>query len=114
MRNAVLGFVATTCLAIAVLCTLTAPSAVFAQRASSSHTGDTSGLITLSTPISDSRQQLTLIDPQMRSMCVYHIDSASGEITLKSVRNIHWDMQLNEFNGKTPLPREIRAMLDQK
>jgi hypothetical protein len=37
-----------------------------------------------------------------------------GDITLKSVRNIHWDLQMVEFNTEAPLPREIRSMLDQQ
>jgi hypothetical protein len=45
---------------------------------------------------------------------VYHIDLASGEIVLKSVRSIHWDLQLGVFNGTSPLPREVQSLLDQK
>jgi Tol biopolymer transport system component len=58
-----------------------------------------------------SRSNITLIDPQTRSMVVYHIDKTNGEISLRSVRNVHWDMQMDEFNGKNPLPREIRSLL---
>ena len=31
-----------------------------------------------------------------------------------SVRNIHWDLQMMEFNGVNPLPREIRLQLEQR
>ena len=65
-------------------------------------------------PLGDTRQQLTVVDPQMRVVSVYHIDTASGAIVLKSVRNIHWDMQMVEFNGSIPSPREIRALLEQR
>ncbi len=44
-------------------------------------------------------------------MCVYHID-ASGVITLKSARNIHWDLQMEQYNGTSPLPRDIRSQND--
>ena len=37
-----------------------------------------------------------------------------GELALKSVRNIQWDLQMTEFNGVAPLPRDIRAMLETK
>ena len=47
-------------------------------------------------------------------MGVYHIDLATGEVSLKSVRNIHWDLQMIEFNGTRPLPREVRSMLEQR
>ncbi len=68
----------------------------------------------MASPTADNRQQLTVIDPQTRVMSVYHIDVTSGAITLKSVRNIHWDLQMSEFNGVSPLPREIRALLEQR
>ena len=62
----------------------------------------------------DTRQQLTVIDPQVHVVSVYHIELATGEISLKSVRNIHWDLQMSEFDGVNPLPREIRSLLENK
>ena len=58
--------------------------------------------------------QVTLIDVKSRVMCVYHVDRTTGQIELKSVRNVHWDLLMEEFNGVRPLPREIRALLEQK
>lgn len=58
--------------------------------------------------------QVTLIDVKSRVMCVYHVDRANGQIELKSVRNFHWDLLMEEFNGVRPLPREIRALLEQQ
>ncbi len=71
-------------------------------------------LITVSAMVGDRSQfqQLTVIDPQSRVMSVYHVELATGAITLKSVRNISWDLLLREFNGVNPLPGEIRALLD--
>jgi hypothetical protein len=71
-------------------------------------------LITVSAMVGDRPQfqQLTVIDPHSRVMSVYHVELASGTITLKSVRNISWDLLLREFNGVNPLPGEIRALLD--
>ena len=46
-------------------------------------------------------------------MAVYHVDRATGKITLKSVRNVRWDLLLDEFNGTNPAPREIRALVGQ-
>jgi hypothetical protein len=71
-------------------------------------------LITLTASLGDHRQQLTLIDPRQRVMSVYHVDAATGEIALKSVRNFQWDMQLHEFNSAKPLPRDIRSLVEQK
>lgn len=69
-----------------------------------------SSLITLPADSAQS-QQVTVIDPQTRAMAVYHIDKATGRVSLKSVRQCHWDLQLEEFNGASPLPREIQSML---
>ena len=72
------------------------------------------GLITVSAMVGDKGQfqQLTVIDPHSRVMSVYHTELATGAITLRSVRNINWDLQLSEFNGVSPLPRDIRALLE--
>lgn len=56
-------------------------------------------------------QQVVLIDPQARVMGVYHVDRTTGELSLKSVRNVHWDLMMDEFNGSNPSPREIRSLL---
>jgi len=68
-------------------------------------------LITLTSAAAENRQQLTVIDPHLRVMCIYHVDPATGVVSLKSVRNIQWDLMMQEFNGVSPLPREIQAML---
>jgi hypothetical protein len=69
-------------------------------------------LITVATSAGDGRQQLTIVDPETRSLAVYHIDTASGEVSLKSVRNIQYDLRMIEFNGTSPLPGEIRSILE--
>jgi len=114
MRTAVTGMLLAAALVMGAAGTWVSSDTAYAQRASSSHVGDSQGLITFSTPVSDTRQQLTVIDPHLHVLSVYHIETTTGEIALKSVRNIHWDLQMNEFNGKSPLPREIRSMLEQK
>ena len=76
--------------------------------------GTGTDLITLSAALGEHRQQLTVIDPKLRVMGVYHIDATTGEISLKSVRNFSWDLQMTEFNAATPLPREIRSLLEQR
>jgi hypothetical protein len=72
-----------------------------------------SDCLALTLPTGDHRHQLVLIDPRTRVAAVYQIDSNSGKIALKSVRNCSFDLQLLEYNGEDPLPREIRALLDQ-
>jgi hypothetical protein len=66
--------------------------------------------VTLTTALGENRQQLLVIDPELHVMGVYHVDS-NGEVTLKSVRNFHWDLQMEQFNGTNPLPREIRSLM---
>jgi hypothetical protein len=53
----------------------------------------------------------TVFDPRQRVMAIYHEDRASGELTLKSVRNVSWDLQMIEFNSGKPLPQDIRSGL---
>jgi hypothetical protein len=113
MRIAVIGGVVLASLMAAVGATVSWPSVGFAQRVASGAMG-ASNLITIPTPAGEGRQQITVIDPELRSMSVYHIELASGEITLKSVRKIHWDLQMTDFNGTSPLPQDVRSLLEQK
>src|SRR5690242_6722449 len=81
------------------------------RRAGSSVVGGSSQLVTLSTPLGNDLQQVVLVDPELQVMSVYHIN-LKGEIELMSVRNFHWDLQMEQFNGSRGLmPKEIRAQL---
>ncbi|MEA1951770.1 MAG: hypothetical protein U9N87_10325 [Planctomycetota bacterium] len=71
------------------------------------------GLIALSETVDGRYQQVTVIDPLSHSMCVYHIDLTSGEIALRSVRKIHWDLQMTDFNGTKPLAGEVKTLSQQ-
>ncbi len=82
---------------------------VFAQRPQVYES--TPELIAFPAQIDNTRQQLTVIDPRTHVLSVYHLDLPTGSVTLKSVRNLSWDMQLDEYNGIKPLPREIRAQM---
>ncbi|MCX7427442.1 MAG: hypothetical protein NTW96_17655 [Planctomycetia bacterium] len=72
------------------------------------------GMIALAETVEGKYQQVTVIDPKQQVMSVYHVDLASGAIELRSVRNIHWDLQMSDFNGKSPLAQEIQAMAEQR
>jgi len=50
-------------------------------------------------------------DPQQQVLGVYHVDRASGEIELKSIRQIEWDLQMLHYQGKAPLPEDVRSGL---
>ena len=71
-------------------------------------------LITHSTTVGNEYQVLTVIDPKLRAMSVYHVELASGEIQLQCVRNIRWDLQLEWFNGTGLSPPEVRSMLESR
>lgn len=113
MRLAVVGVGALASLVGAVLVAAVMPSVGFAQRAPVAPALGGEGLIALTAAVGDQRQQVTVIDPATRVMGVYHIELATGQVTLKSVRRLHWDLQMNEFNATHPLPGEIRSMVEQ-
>ena len=41
-------------------------------------------------------------------LAVYMVDQGTGQINLKSVRQVAWDLQLEEFNTNQPSPRDLR------
>lgn len=114
MRNAVVGGCVAVALLVGLVAGWTTTSSADAQRPlrdGGARALEDPQLVALSTEVDERRTQMILIDPQSRTMAVYHVDKSNGEISLRSVRNIHWDMQMDEFNGKNPLPREIRSLL---
>ncbi|MCA9104294.1 MAG: hypothetical protein R3B96_19200 [Pirellulaceae bacterium] len=71
----------------------------------------TEGMIALDLEGNEAFDLVALVDPVARVMSVYQIDRNSGEITLRSVRNVTWDLELDEFNGTRPTPREVRSQV---
>ena len=57
---------------------------------------------------------LTVIDPHARVVAVYHLQRDNGQIQLKSVRNIRWDLAMDSHNSNDPLPAEIRKMVERQ
>jgi hypothetical protein len=84
----------------------------YAQRAVPAAVAGNSEMVVLSTVVGDKSQILTVVDPRLRVVSVYHIDLATGMIALKSVRNIQWDLQMGYLNNEKPLPQEIHALLE--
>ncbi|MDA7978692.1 MAG: hypothetical protein MPJ50_07975 [Pirellulales bacterium] len=64
-------------------------------------------------PQGQSQQGIVIIDPVDRVMSVYHIDLPTGTIKLQSVRRIHWDLKMSDYNGQDPLPGQIQALVNQ-
>lgn len=58
-------------------------------------------------------QQVTIIDPTQKAICVYHINMGTGQIELKSARRIEWDLQMIFLNSRKPLPQDVQAILQQ-
>jgi hypothetical protein len=73
-----------------------------------------SEMIVVPTSLGDREQMLTIVDPRQRVLCVYHIDLATGKIALRSVRNIQWDLRINDLNNEKPLPQEVQTLVEQK
>jgi hypothetical protein len=71
-------------------------------------------LLALSHDSADGRQQITLVDTRQRVMAVYHVDKSTGALSLRSVRNLQWDLMIEDFNSNNPTPREIRALKEQR
>ncbi len=84
-------------------------STVRAQRSPNATSGD---LRIVQSESTGGGQHLVVVDTGEKVMGSYFVDGETGEIILKSVRNIRWDLMMEEFNGKQPSPREIRALLD--
>ena len=74
----------------------------------------TGELIAFSTTVGNEYAVLTVIDPKLRAMSVYHVELATGDVELQCVRNIRWDLQLDWFNGKGLSPPEVRSMLESR
>lgn len=79
-----------------------------APNSSGTPSGDT--LQVFSSTLVTGTQQMIVVDSANRSMAIYHIDPAQGKLTLKSVRNLTWDLSMEQFNGQTPLPSDLRQV----
>ena len=110
MRTALLGALFGAGLVVAAVGATPDRGEVFAQRTSAYRPTADSGLIALSTVVGEQYQQLTVIDPKQRVMSVYHVELATGDVELKCVRTIHWDLQMMCYNGKGLLPQEIQSL----
>lgn len=68
------------------------------------------GVIAVNLGGTDTHQQLGLIETKRRVISIYHVHRETGEISLQSVRNATWDLQLDEFNSSGLPPIEIRDL----
>jgi hypothetical protein len=63
-------------------------------------------------PLDESRHVLLIVDPILRHVAIYHVDSVAGTLTLKSSRDISGDLRLGDFNAQDPKPAALRKMLE--
>ena len=113
MRAVVLGALTGAGLVLAAVGALDCRNEVFAQRTAPYGQIDSDGdLIAVPGPVGEKGQLLTVIDQKRRVMSVYHIHQATGKITLRSARNIQWDLQLTYLDNEGLLPQEIQSLLE--
>jgi hypothetical protein len=76
--------------------------------------GSSQELITHFLPSEGKPTALTVVDPTSRRIAVYHVARDTGQIELKSVRNIGADLGMDYWNSGGPLPEEIRQGLQRQ
>ncbi len=112
MRTVVLGVLVLVGLTSAAVAVKPGDPRVFGGRSESHRPpAPQSDYIAFSTTVENKYNHLTVIVPSQNVILVYHEDLASGAIELRSARNIEADLQLDDYNGKAPLPQEIRQQL---
>ena len=87
---------------------LESPGRVHSQTSASPLAVD--GVQVVSSMLPTGIQQIVVMEPRAKTMAVYHVEPTQGKIQLKSVRNLHWDLQMEQFNGQSPLPSELRQV----
>jgi hypothetical protein len=61
--------------------------------------------------LDEGRRLLVVIDQAGRHLAVYHVDAGAGTVTLKSTREISWDLMVGDFNAQEPRPAALQKML---
>jgi hypothetical protein len=108
MRRSLFGALLGASLVIAVSAGRGSSETAYAPPIDSPARSGSSELITHVSDANGGALIATVVDPKQRVMAVYHVDRATGEISLKSVRNLTYDLQMIEFNSGNPLPQDIR------
>ena len=120
MRGAVLALLFGSSLALVCGMAFDGSGRAFGQRPAApalatapvtTRTAQAADLIAMTSDAGAGAQQLILVDARSRVIGVYHVDRATGQVVLKSVRNVQGDLQMDEFNSGGPTPQEIRSLL---
>jgi len=112
MRRSLFGvlWIAVLVLGIAVGQSSSEPAAVGQVAFTPSPSLSAGTLTTHVLPAEGGPAAVVVVDTSQRVLAVYHVDRATGEIALRSVRNLNWDLQMLEFNSGEPLPQDIRKL----
>ncbi len=89
-----------------------AGSQTAAQRPGPPESAAPGGLWISASPLDESRRLLLVIDPQFKNAAVYHLEAATGALTLKSTRDISYDLMVGDFNAQAPKPADLKKMLE--
>jgi hypothetical protein len=103
-RN-LLGTIAVGC---ALWCAVSS-NRLYSQLGPASATPSPTSMQVVSTTTVNGVQQLVVLDQSLRSLAVYHVD-ATGNVQLRSVRALMWDLRMEEFNGQAPTPSELKRV----
>src|SRR6185436_9692338 len=113
MRQAVIGFLLGAGLLTVVAFCFAPGNSVLAQHTRASAPQDSDVIALHWTDDGKHHETVVLVDPARKAMSVYQIDRVSGAVTLKSVRQCAWDLQMSAFNEIRPSADEIRGMTNQ-
>jgi len=83
-----------------------------AQRPAPPESAAPGGLWISASPLDETRRLLLVIDPQIKNAAVYHVEAATGTLTLKSTRDISYDLMVGDFNAQSPKPADLKKMLE--
>jgi hypothetical protein len=96
--------------AVVVLATwLAFPGEISAQRTGRAG-AECAGLWASDSPLPDGRRLLMVVDPATRHAAVYHVDADRGTLTLRSARDMSWDLMVEDFNAQEPKPSALRNL----
>jgi hypothetical protein len=92
------------------------PPKVYAQRfvGSDASASQQSDLVAIAGSVVEGQQSVLLVDTRRQTLGSYQVDAKTGQIALRSVRNIRWDLEMDEFNGMEPTPQKIQALLQSR
>jgi hypothetical protein len=97
-------------LALAAAAALLGSRDLAAQRAARP-LADAGGLWISDAAIDDARRMMIVVDPATRHAAVYHVDAATGALTLRSTRDITWDLLVDDFNAQEPRPAALKRLI---